>query len=141
MIIVDTNVLSELMKHNPDQAVITWADNQASQAITTTSITSAEIYAGLGALPDGKRKKELLAAFADILSEMIDVVLPFDQAAAECYGALTARLRSDGKTIGQSDSMIAAIALIHDGTVVTRNTRHFEHCNIELANPFEGDYR
>jgi len=141
MIIIDTNVLSELMKDKPDQAVIAWADKQASQPIAITAITSAELYAGLEALADGRRKTELLLAFEDILSEMIDAVLPFDQAAAECYGILTAKLRVEGKPIGQSDSMIAAIAMVHDGTVVTRNTRHFEHCNIEIANPFTGDLR
>jgi len=141
MIILDTNVLSELMKQNPDQTVTAWADKQASQPISTTAITSAKIYAGLGALPDGKRKTDLLSAFEDILSDMIDIVLPFDQAAAECYGALTSKLRTEGKPIGQSDSMIAAIAMVHDGTVVTRNTRHFEQCDIALANPFEGEYR
>ena len=141
MIIIDTNVLSEIMKRSPDEAVMAWADKQSPQAIATTSITIAEIYAGLSALPDGKRKADLLSAFEDILQDMIDVVLPFDQAAAECYGILSAKLRRDGKPIGQSDGMIAAIAMVHDGTVITRNIRDFEHCDIMLVNPFAGDYR
>lgn len=140
MIILDTNVLSELMKREPDQTVIDWADRQPNQPIATTAVTSAEIYAGLGALPDGHRKSDLLVAFQDILSDMIDTVLPFDHSAAEAYGVLTALLRRAGTPIGQSDSMIAAIAIVHDGTVATRNTRHFEPCNIKLANPFSAHY-
>jgi len=137
MIILDTNIISELMKSQPDPKVLAWADKQPDQPVVTTSISSAEIYAGLNALPNGKRKSALITAFAIVLEEMIDEVLSFDQMASEAYGILAARLRESGTPIGQSDTMIAAIALVNEGTLVTRNIKHFKHCGITVVNPFE----
>jgi predicted nucleic acid-binding protein len=136
MIILDTNIISELMKAKPEPKVLAWADKQPEQPVVTTAITSAEIYAGINALPDGKRKTELNDTFGTILLEVIDEVLPFDQAAAEAYGVLTALLRRNGTPVGQSDAMIAAIVLAHGGTLVTRNIKDFLPCGIEVINPF-----
>lgn len=138
MIILDTNIISELMKIKPDQKVMAWADNQPDQAVATTAISSAEIYAGINALPDGQRKMKLITALGTILESVIDDILPFDQSAAEVYGILTANLRRNGTPVSQSDVMIAAITLVHDGVLVTRNVKDFLPCGIEVINPFDG---
>lgn len=137
MIILDTNILSELMKNAPDKAVLKWFDNLPPQPMATTSITAAELHYGLASLPKGKRRDALTRALALILQDDLrGLVLPFDALAAEHYGVLAAYLRKTGTPIGQNDTMIAAIALAHQGVLVTRNIKHFKHCNISVVNPF-----
>ncbi len=137
MIILDTNIISELMKKTPNQQVMNWFDALSSQPIATTAITVAEIHFGLTNMGKGKRQENLTALFQTVLREDFSgYVLPFDQNAAKAYGLLAARLRKKGTPIGQSDTMIAAISMLHDAVLVTRNDKHFKHCGIDIANPF-----
>ena len=137
MIILDTNIVSELMKAEPDSSVLKWFESLENQPLMITVITVAELRFGVSALPDGKQKDQLSAAITAMINEEFDArVLEFNQASAEAYGILLAKLRKEGITMSQSDAMIAAIALINEAQLVTRNTRDFEHCGIEIVNPF-----
>ena len=136
MIILDTNIISEFMKPNPDEKVWSWADTLDRQAIVTTAITSAEILFGINIMPSGKRQAQLLKALEALLVEDIAEILPFDQAAAEAYAILSVDLRNKGRPVGEYNCMIAAIATVYDAKLATRNTKHFGECGIELVNPF-----
>lgn len=137
MIILDTNIISELIKPAPDSHVLRWFDNQQPQIVATTAITAAELSFGVNALPMGKRKTALRDAITAMLEQDLEgQILPFDTAAAQAFGILAARLKASGTPIGHNDTMIAAITLVHDATLITRNSRHFENCGIEAQNPF-----
>jgi predicted nucleic acid-binding protein len=137
MIILDTNIVSELMKSEPDKGVIQWFETLEDQPVMLTVISVAELRYGVSALPDGKRKDQLDEAITDMINEDFeDRILDFNQASAEAYGALLAKLRSEGITTSQSDAMIASIALINEAHLVTRNIRDFKHCGVPLINPF-----
>ena len=111
MIILDTNIISELTREKPNQDVFEWFDCQEPQALATTSITVAELWFGLNAMPQGKRQRQLEKSVTEMLDEDLDGnILPFDMAAAEAFGFLAARLKAQGTPVGQSDTMIAAIA-------------------------------
>ncbi|NKB60703.1 MAG: PIN domain-containing protein [Gammaproteobacteria bacterium] len=138
MIVLDTNIISELAKKNGNENVIDWFYTLDRQSVVTTSITVAELLYGIYILPDGKRKTELEKTVSYVLGEVLDnPVLEFDYSAAHAYGALCAKLRVEGIAISQNDDMIAAIVLVHDGVLVTRNTKDFASCGIEVLNPFE----
>lgn len=137
MIILDTNVISELIRKVPAPQVLQWFDQQSTQPVMTTAITVAELRYGVHSMPRGKRQQELDAAIAGMLEQQFPGnVLSFNTATAEIYGVLAASLRSQGIVIGQSDMMIAATTLQYNATLATRNTRHFVHCNLKLADPF-----
>lgn len=137
MIILDTNIISELTKRAPNPGVLKWFDAQPPQMQATTSITAAELHFGICSMPQGKRRAELEKTITEMLNEDFrDSVLAFDSGAAEAYGVLAAKLRQDGTPIGQSDTMIAAIVLAHEATLVTRNRRHFANCRIDVVDPF-----
>ena len=137
MIILDTNVISELMKHTPDQSVLDWFAQLDSEMITLTSITIAEIHYGIQSLPKEKRQKSLDEAFRLMITEDFNhLVLDFDQKAAEIYGRLGALARSKGKPVSQSDTMIAAITASYNALLSTRNTKDFDVFGIEMVNPF-----
>ena len=136
MIVLDTNIISELMKTRPDMRVLNWSKTIGAQTVTTTSICCAEIYAGLSILQDGKRKQGLITVFSLVLETVLGDVLPFDDKAAKIYGELYANQRERGAPTPQNDLMIAAITKAHSATLITRNTKDFEGCGIELVNPF-----
>ena len=138
MIILDTNIISELMKTNPDMRVLDWSKTLGAQTVTTTSICCAEIHAGLSILQDGKRKQSLMSVFALVLETVLGEVLSFDEKAAKIYGDLYASQRASGAPTPQNDLMIAAITKVHNATLITRNTKDFEGCGIEVVNPFVG---
>jgi len=138
VIILDTNIISELIRQTPDQNVLNWFDKQDPQRLTTTAITVAELRFGIHSMPSGNRQKMLSDAITAMLEEDFDGnILGFNTTAAEAYGILAARLKARGTPVGQNDTMIAAIALVHEGTLVTRNQRHFRQCGISVVNPFE----
>jgi predicted nucleic acid-binding protein len=138
MIILDTNIVSELMKTSPDMRVLDWSKTLGAQTVTTTSICCAEIYAGLSVLQDGKRKQSLMAVFGLVLETVLSEVLPFDEKSAKIYGGLYAAQRARGAPTPQNDLMIAAITKAQNATLITRNTKDFQSCGIEVVNPFMG---
>jgi predicted nucleic acid-binding protein len=138
MIILDTNVLSELMQRTPDNRVINWLDRQPAESIWITCITLFEARYGLALLPDGKRRSALVAAFDDLLrSDLEQRILNFDPAAAEKAAQLAARRRNMGRPVDIRDTQIAGICEARQATLATRNTRHFEDLSAPLVNPWE----
>lgn len=138
MILLDTNVLSALMRQSPDAKVIAWLDQQPRTSVWTTSITVLEIRYGLQILPAGKRRTLLMAAFERLVEEKIERrVLPFDTAAAELAADLMAVRQRAGRPVDLRDTMIAGIVLTSGAALATRNTRHFADLSIALVNPWE----
>ena len=137
MIILDTNVLSALMRKAPDVAVIKWLDQQPADSIWINSVSLFEIRLGLALLPAGKRRQSLQAAFTQILSEELeDRVLIFDTAAAERAADLAARRQRAGRTVDIRDTQIAGIALAKRGTLATRNIKDFADLDVPVVNPW-----
>ncbi len=138
MIILDTNIISELMKTAPDPRVITWIDQQDAMALFTTSITIAEIMYGLGVLPDSRRRILLKEAFDRVLTRAFKHrILVFDEAAAHFYGQLMGHRKTIGHPLGVLDGQIAAMTRANQMSLATRNTRDFSDCELTLINPFE----
>src|SRR6185437_15175188 len=139
MIILDTNVISALMRSQPDNAAVTWLDRQAAESISTTSITVFEIRFGIEMLLPGRRRKRLEDLFEQSLVEDFqDRILPFDQDAAREAAALAAQRQRDGRTAGLRDTQIAGIALARRATLATRNVRHFQGLDVEVIDPWKG---
>ena len=137
MIILDTNVLSALMRHSADKRVVEWLDKQPRASIWTTSITILEIRYGLQILPAGKRRSALIQAFEKVLIDKIESrIAPFDAVAAQQSGDLMA-LRHRSERPGElRDTMIAGIVLASHATLATRNTSHFEDLSVPVVNPW-----
>lgn len=137
MIVLDTNVLSELMRPRPEPAVATWLGAQPTTSLFVTAVTQAEILYGLVLLPKGRRRDDLLGAARSLFNEeFAGRILPFDSDAAAAYSIIAADRRSAGRPISQFDAQIAAIVLSRGGTLATRNTADFVDCGIELIDPW-----
>jgi toxin FitB len=137
MIILDTNVLSALMRHSSDKKVVDWLDKQPRTSIWTTSITILEVRFGLQILPVGKRRTALVQAFEKVLVDKIESrVAPFDTAAAQEAGDLMSLRHKRGRPGELRDTMIAGIALATHATLATRNTSHFEDLSVLVVNPW-----
>jgi predicted nucleic acid-binding protein len=137
VILLDTNVLSALMRRDADPAVVAWLDGQPPESIWTTAITLFEVRFGLDLLADGRRRRRLEAAFAKALQEDFEGrVLSFDPAAAVAAAALAARRRRAGRPVEIRDVQIAGIAAARKATLATRNTRHFDGLGVALVNPW-----
>jgi toxin FitB len=137
MIILDTNILSALMRQSADKKVIEWLDRQPRTSIWTTSITILEIRYGLQILPVGKRRTALIQVFDEVLVDKIEGrVAPFDAAAARQAGDLMAARHRKGRLGELRDTMIAGIALASHATLATRNTSHFEDLSVPVVNPW-----
>jgi predicted nucleic acid-binding protein len=138
VIILDTNVLSELMVPIPSTVVLRWLAAQPSSSLFTTTITEAEILYGLELLPRGKRRLALQTAVDAMFEEdFSDRILPFDSDAARVYPQISAYRRASGRPIAQLDAQIAAIASSRGAALATRNARDFEHCGISVLNPWD----
>ncbi|MFN4165505.1 MAG: type II toxin-antitoxin system VapC family toxin [Ferrovibrio sp.] len=138
MLILDTNVVSELMRPEPDMAVWVWMSRQVPASLHTTSITFAEILYGLTLLPESRRRQGLLVAVGRIFAEQFQGrILSFDENAAPDYAALMAERRRLGRPIALLDAQIAAIARRQKAMVATRNVKDFEDCGIGVVNPWE----
>lgn len=138
MILLDTNVVSEVMKAQPAQAVVAWLNGQDSQNLYVSAITIGEIANGLRILPDGKRRSGLRERFDQFIALAFDQrVLTYDEGAARIYGELMGERMELGLPISVADGQIAAIARHNHFAVATRNVPDFEHCGIEVINPFE----
>ena len=137
MIILDTNVLSALMRKVPDADVVVWLDRQPAESVWITSITLFEARLGIALLPDGKRRRALTSAFGRLLDEDLENrVLDFDTGAANEAAELAARRQRAGRPIDIRDTQIAGIALVRHATVATRNTRHFADLGISVIDPW-----
>ncbi|MDT4843546.1 Toxin FitB [compost metagenome] len=139
MILLDTNVLSEMMKTKPDPNVIAWLDAQPGSELVICSVSVAEILYGIARMPNGKRK-DLLAVGADTLFNKLFAgsILPFDADAAVHYAALVSASEAKGRAADMADAQIAAIARLYSAKVATRNTRDFEELGVTLVNPWDG---
>ncbi len=138
MIVLDTNVISEMLTPAPDASVEAWLTTQPPASIFTTAITQAEILDGLRLLPDGKRRSELEAAIRPIFAEDFeDRVLSFDQQAAEIYARIAVIRRQAGRPISQFDAQIAAIALSRGAALATRNVADFAGIGLTILNPWQ----
>lgn len=138
MLVLDTNVISELMKTEPDPQVIAWLDAHSSGSVWTTSISIFEISFGLNALPAGKRKRALQDAFEAMIAEDLEYhVLDFDRAAANRAGEISANLHGLGRPVEIRDVQIAGIVSVRHAILATRNLKHFKDTDISLVNPWD----
>ncbi|HVR39223.1 MAG TPA: type II toxin-antitoxin system VapC family toxin [Thermoanaerobaculia bacterium] len=137
MILLNTNVLSTIMRSEPDISVLSWLDSVPAESIWTTSITVFEVRFGIEILEAGRRRRALEEAFEKTLAEDFEGrVLPFDQAAAQTAGRFAAERRRAGRPIEIRDVQIAGIAAARKATLATRNIRHFEGLGITLIDPW-----
>ena len=137
MIVLDTNVLSELLRPSPARQVEAWLSTQDGTQVYFTTIGEAELRHGVAIMPAGKRRAELSKAIEGMLNEDFrDRVLPFDRAAARAYAAIAAERRAAGRPISQFDCQICAIARARDAVIATRNTADFEGCGVVLVDPW-----
>jgi predicted nucleic acid-binding protein len=137
MILVDTNVLSAMMRVSGEPAVERWFDAQPPESVWTTTITIFEIRFGLALLTPGRRRDRLDNAFAHAIDDLFGGrVLPFDRTAAEIAAAIAARQRQIGRPIEIRDVQIAGIAAARKATLATRNIRHFQDLGIALVDPW-----
>jgi toxin FitB len=138
MIVLDTSVLSELMRAMPARSVLAWARAQDAEAMFTTAVCEAELFFGVGAMAEGRRRAALERAVEATLGTVLGGrVLPFDRAAARFYGGLAAESRRSGRPVGIADLQIAAIARARNAdAIATRNTQHFEGCGLPVINPW-----
>jgi toxin FitB len=136
MIILDTNVVSELMRPQPASQVAGWVRARDRRELRMTSITLAEIRYGVARLPDGRRKQVLLDAADDIFRAFSDQVLPVDEAAAEQYAVVASTRERTGKPIGGFDALIAAVCRSRGAALATRNVPDFEGTGVEVIDPW-----
>jgi toxin FitB len=137
VIILDTNVLSALMRTIPDAAVLEWLDRQPADSVWITSISLFETRFGLALLPAGRRRRILEAAFDDLLREDLENrVLDFDSAAATAAASLAAGRQKTGRPVDMRDTQIAGIVLARRATLATRNIRHFVDLKISIIDPW-----
>ncbi|MEE3504429.1 type II toxin-antitoxin system VapC family toxin [Acidiphilium acidophilum] len=138
MLILDTNVLSEIMGPRPAPEVAAWLARQPDDLLFTTAISQAEILSGLAVMPEGRRRRELEAAARGIFAEDFEGrILPFDTDATAAYAEIVAARRRTGRPTAPLDLMIAAVAVSHNASVVTRDTKGFEGCGVMFVNPWQ----
>jgi predicted nucleic acid-binding protein len=137
MIVLDTNIVSEVMKTAPARQIVDWLNAQDAADLFVTAITLGEIEFGLCAMPGGQRRDALEERFEQFIARAFDGrVLAFDQAVARSYAVVMTVRRELGRPISVPDGQIAAIARTRGFAVATRNIADFEHCGVELVNPF-----
>jgi predicted nucleic acid-binding protein len=137
MIILDTNVLSELMKPKPSANVLAWIAKQPEAELATTSITEAEIFWGIEVLPKGKRREHLTTAVEVVFTEDFSGrVYGFDRAAARSFSKIASSRRTRGRPISHPDAQIAAIAKTRRAKIATRDVKDFEQCGVDVVDPW-----
>lgn len=137
MILLDTNVISEITRPKADEQVLQWMDNIRGAPSFISTTTESEIRTGIALMPEGKRRTELAAAFHQLITTIYaNHILVFDSKAAIAYAAIFAARRKQGQPIARADCEIAAIAHVHRLTLATRNSKDFEHCGVPLINPW-----
>ncbi len=140
MILIDTNVVSEIMAFSPDNVVLEWFNRHDTTLLYLSTITIAEIGYGLRILPDGKRRQLLAERFKSFVTKGFEQrVLSFDERSAYQYAEIMGYRKEIGRPLSLADGQIASIARTNDLAVATRNIRDFEECGIKIINPFEGE--
>lgn len=139
MIVIDTNVVSEFMSSAPAESAREWLNWQDAGHLFLPAIAIAEIGFGLRVLPEGRRRRLLSERFEQFVALAFDTrILPFGTDAARIYGEIRAHRQSMGRPMSNFDAQIAAIARSKGFAVATRNDKDFEHCGIDVINPFDG---
>jgi predicted nucleic acid-binding protein len=137
MIVLDTNVLSELMKAKPAPSVVAWVAKQAATELFTTAVTEAEIFYGIELLARGKRREALLAAAEAMFTEDLSGrILGFESDAARVFSKIAAHRRTLGTPISHADAQIAAIARVRGAKLATRNKQDFADCGLDVIDPW-----
>jgi predicted nucleic acid-binding protein len=137
VIVLDTNVVSELMRQEPDERVMAWMAGQPMAGLFTTTLTQAEIFYGLLLLPEGRRREALIAAARPVFDvDLAGRVLPFDTDAALVYPQIVVGRRRSGQPISQIDAQIVAIVRSRGARLATRNARDFADCGIAVVDPW-----
>lgn len=138
VILLDTNVISELMRPRPDPRVMAWADGLDPEAVAITAMNEAEILHGLARLPDGRRKRALRQSWDALMAELLaGRVWPFTSEAAHWYGELLCRRERLARPMATADAVIAATALAHGAPLATRDLADFAGIGMALINPWE----
>ena len=139
MIVLDTNVVSETMRSQPDSRVLGWLDSQMAETLFVTAISLAELLQGAAFLPDGRRKDELRDALSHSAATLFaQRILPFDVPAAHAFAEITSRARKEGRAIAMADALIAAIAASRRMIMATRDVSPFEAAGLRVVNPWRG---
>lgn len=139
MILLDTNVLSAVMRDPPDSAVVRWLDAQAPDQVWTTVVSVFEVRFGLARMDESRKRRTLEAAFTDMLrKDLSGRIALLDRASAEAAGLLAARRAVSGRTVDLRDTLIGGIALARRAAVATRNVRHFEDLETGVLDPWMG---
>jgi toxin FitB len=138
VIVLDTNVVSELMRPSPDPRVAGWADRQAPAEVVTSAVTVAEIGYGIARLPAGRRRELLAAAAEETFGAFAARVLPFDASAAAHYASIVVAREQTGTPISGFDAQIAAICRAHGARLATRNIPDFAELGLQLIDPWAG---
>ena len=137
MIVLDTNVVSEMMRPAPDPSVLNWLNTQIAGELWLNSVVVSELLFGIARLPAGARKRQLAETFAAMLEQdFAGRILPFDLEAAVIYAELAAGCEAKGRPVEMADAQIAAICLAQGAKLATRNSKHFE--GLVLVNPWDG---
>lgn len=137
MIILDTNVVSELMRAEADHNVVAWLDGQPAEEVYLTAVTGAELSYGVARMPAGRRKARLADRVRQLIGEdFAGRLLPFDEQAAEQYGSIAAMRERSGQPIAMADAQIAAICRARRAQLATRNLKDFAHTGIDVIDPW-----
>jgi predicted nucleic acid-binding protein len=136
MIILDTNVISAVMKRDEEAAVISWLDRQEPTRLHITAVTVHELRYGVESLKHGRRRAQLNSEVEAMLATLANRVLPLDVMAARNSGRIQGERKRVGRPVDLSDCLIAGIAISHNASIATRNTRHFSDLPVEVINPW-----
>ena len=139
MIILDTNVVSELMRPAPERMVLSWFSSQAAEDLHVTAVTMAEILYGIELISSSRRRDVVRVATEKMFGDVFaDRLLTFEDRSARAFSQIASSRRRQGKSMSGTDAQIAAIARVHGATLATRNMYVFEGCGVKLVNPWEG---
>ena len=137
MLVLDTNVASELMRPEPTPTVVAWIADRDAEELYLTAVSEAELLYGVAIMPTGRRRNALEAAMSRWLDlGFADRILPFDSSAARAYALIASGRRHAGRPIGEADCQIAAISRSHGAVLVTRNVRDFEDTGVDVVDPW-----
>jgi toxin FitB len=137
MIVLDTNVVSDFFVRRPNENVLLWMNNQELAQLFIPSVVFAELYYGAYFVVDLVRQEGLISSINQIRDAYAERMIAFNHQAAQVYGRISARRQRSGHALETKDAMIAAICILYDASLATRNTRDFDGLDLKLINPFE----